>query len=109
LTRPRLSIRYVNPAPLLDAARNGRPRHQPDCSHCHGRSGPGGHQPSFTAHCVTDQDLADLLNVDVRQIQRWLTGTRIQADTNRLDQYATAAGSHPLILWPELNTIWGQV
>lgn len=43
--------------------------------------------------------VAELLGTSVRQVQRWLTGSRLQEDT--ADRMATALGLHPTMLWPE--------
>ena len=117
MTRTHPTVRYVDPQPLIDAALAGRPRHQRgECPYCHGRTGAGGwgegggRVASFSANRVTIDDLADILDESPRQIIRWLQGVRIDAtDLDRLDRYATAVGSHPLVLWPELDTTWAQV
>jgi hypothetical protein len=95
----------LDPTPLLDAARNGRPWHTgTDCLACT-RYTPGTDQ----ALCVTVDELAAVLVVARRQVLRWRDhGVRIQVDSlDRLDRYATAAGTHVLILWPELAPTWG--
>lgn len=56
--------------------------------------------------CVTNQDIADVLGMSIRQIVRWDAGGMLPADSgydlDRLDRMATAAGAHVYELWPEL-------
>lgn len=111
---------FLDPTPLLDAARNGRPHHlRTACPYCHGRTGNNGtgrgatnntgRSPDASTLCITDPELADTLGTSIRQIQRWRHGHRIRIRDNdelaAADRMAIAAGTHPLVVWPELD-LW---
>lgn len=85
----------LNPQPLLDAARAGRPWHQAtDCPGC-----DSVHRDR--ALCVSDRDLADLLGVERSTIRAWRVGRNQIAD-NTADHYAATLHMHPWEIWPEL-------
>lgn len=87
---------YLDPTPLLDVARAGRPWHTPGCLRCE-RSSPTNRAPL----CVTERDVADVIGVERRTVARWLAGARV--DERHADRYAVAAGTHAYLLWPELD------
>jgi hypothetical protein len=85
----------LDPRPLLDAARNGRPWHLtrdcPACDHTNRTTQP--------VLCVSSTEIARTLNVDVRQITRWRAGHSTVTEPDRhADQLRMAAYE----IWPEL-------
>lgn len=109
----------LDPLPLIDAVRKGRPWHDNNgCPYCYQGNQmrpPNRHfglpamQPS--RGCITQLEVAKILGVNPRQIVRWLSGVQIQlnhpkADPYRIYDYAYRAGVHPDALWPELEDLW---
>lgn len=106
-------VRYLDSAPLIEAARGGRPWHlRTKCPYCYGRSGAGpssggGRSDRFSATCVTRPEVAERLGVSLRQVDRWICGRGITTnDLDRIDRLAYSVDSHPLTLWPDLGERW---
>lgn len=86
-------MRYLPSAPLLDAARAGRPWHLvKDCPWC-----DRNHE---SAICVSQKDVGRMVGANQSTVAGWLRGGRIYAW--EAERFAMRLGLLDIEVWPEL-------
>ncbi len=87
----------LDPKPLLDAARWGRPWHDPDgCTLCE-----RGTLSDRVPACVTPAEIAKVLSVDVSTVQKWRSG-KLGVSQKMGERCAATLGLLDHEVWPEL-------
>lgn len=87
---------YLDPTPLLDAARAGRPWHtEPDCHRC------TRWKPDTASVCITNTEAGNTLGVTARTIERWRAGDA-QIRGYQAEHLATQLGALDHEIWPHL-------
>mgnify|MGYP006921324693 CR=1 FL=1 len=86
-------MKFLPSAPLIEAARAGRPWHLPKgCEWCDHNRG--------SALCVSQKDIAVMVGANQSTVAGWVKGGRVYAW--EAERFASALGLLDIEVWPEL-------